>query len=107
MLKDALRLVDETFARNTAPLPNLVLGKETLRGLHQKLDNMLQSENGGKETPFDYNEMHLLYGSVHIYLADLLLARNEQLMPACMQLCKQFSEVIAALPPKELKAPGQ
>jgi hypothetical protein len=62
MLKDALRLVDEAFTRNTTPLPNLEFGKETLRGLQQKIDDMLQCEDWNKETPFDYNELHILYG---------------------------------------------
>lgn len=105
MLKDALRLVDEAFTRNTTPLPNLEFGKETLRGLQQKIDDMLQCEEWDKETPFDYNEMHILYAAVHMYLVDLSLARNEQLMPTCLQLCKQFSRAVEALPPKGLPAP--
>ncbi len=107
MLKDALRLVDEAFARNTQPLPNLEFGIEVLAGLKQKIDDMLQGEDWDKETPFDYNEMHILYAAVHMYLVDLSLARNEQLMPTCLHLCKQFSLAIETLPPKQLKpAPG-
>lgn len=105
MLKDALRLVDEAFARNTMPLPNLEFGIEVLAGLKQKIDDMLQGEDWGKETPFDYNEMHILYAAIHMYLVDLSLARNEQLMPTCLQLCKQFSLAIETMPPKQLKAP--
>lgn len=106
MLKDALHLVDEAFMHNTKPLPNLEFGIEVLAGLKQKIDDMLQGEDWDKETPFDYNEMHILYAAVHMYLVDLSLARNEQLMPTCLQLCKQFSLAIETLPPKQLKAPG-
>ena len=60
MLKEALSLVDEAFSRNTKPLSNLELGLETLGSLKTKLDAMLQGENGDKETPFDYNELHIL-----------------------------------------------
>jgi hypothetical protein len=105
MLKDALRLVDEAFTRNAQPLPNLEFGIEVLAGLKQKIDDMLQCEDWDKETPFDYNEMHILYAAVHMYLVDLSLARNERLMPTCLQLCKQFSLAIATMPPKQLKAP--
>ncbi len=106
MLKDALHLVDEALSHNTQPLPNLEFGIEVLTGLKQKLDDMLQGEDWDKETPFDYNELHILYAAIHMYLADLSLARNEQLMPTCLQLCKQFSLVIETLPSKQLKAPG-
>jgi hypothetical protein len=104
MLKDALRLVDEAFSRNTKPLPNLELGRETLESLKQKLDEMLQSEERDEETPFDYNELHILYAAIHMYLVDLTLDGNQQLMPTCLQLCKQFSAVIETLPPKQQKA---
>ncbi len=105
MLKDALSVVDEAFARNTMPLPNLEFGIEVLAGLKQKIDDMLQGEEWDKETPFDYNELHILYAAIHMYLVDLSLARNEQLMPTCLQLCKQFSRAVEALPPKGLPAP--
>lgn len=105
MLKDALRLVDEAFTRNSHPLPNLEFGREVLSGLQQKIDDILQSEDWEKETPFDYNELHILYAAIHMYLVDLSLARNERLLPTCLQLCKQFSRTIEALPPKGLPAP--
>src|SRR5260370_7689090 len=105
MLKDALHLVDEALSHNTQPLPNLEFGIEVLTGLKQKLDDMLQGEDWDKETPFDYNELHILYAAIHMYLPDLSLARNERLMPTCLQLCNQFSLVIETLPSKQLKAP--
>lgn len=107
MLKDALLLVDEAFARTTTLLPNLAFGHETLGRLKQKLDDMLQGEDWAKETPFDYNELHILYAAIHMYLVNLTLNGNGQLISTCLHLCKQFSAVIAALPPKELKASGQ
>lgn len=97
MLKDALRLVDVAFSRSSKPLPNLELGIETLDSLKRKLDDMLQSEDWGKETPFDYNELHILYAAIHMYLVDLALAGNQQLMPTCLQLCKHFSTVIEGM----------
>jgi hypothetical protein len=105
MLKEALRLVDEAFSRYTKPLPNLELGLETLGSLKTKLDTILQGEDWDKETPFDYNELHILCAAIHMYLVDLSMAGNQQLMPTCLQLCKQFSAVIEAIPPKQLKAP--
>ncbi len=104
MLKEALSLVEEAFSRHTKPLPNLELGLETLESLKTKLDTMLQGEDWDKETPFDYNELHILYAAIHMYLVDLSMAGNQQLMPTCLQLCKQFSAAIEAIPPKQLKA---
>jgi hypothetical protein len=106
ILKDALRLVDEAFARNAQPLPNLELGQQTLGSLKAKLDDMLQCEDWQKETPFDYNELHILYAAIHMYLVDLSLAGDHQLMPTCLQLCKYFSATIEAVPPRQLKTPG-
>ena len=96
MLKDALRLVDEAFTCNTTPLPNSRFGIEVLTSLKQKIDDMLQGEDWDKETPFDYNELHILYAAVHMYLVDLTLNGNQQLMPTCLQLCKQFSRAVEA-----------
>jgi hypothetical protein len=100
MLKDALRLVDVAFSRSSKPFPNLELGIETLGSLKRKLDDMLQSEDWDKETPFDYNELHILYAAIHMYLVDLSLAGNQQLLPTCLQLCKHFSTVIEGMPLK-------
>lgn len=107
MLKDALNLVDEAFSRNTKPLPNLELGIETLESLKTKLDDMLQGEDWGKETPFDYNELYILYAAIHMYLVDLSMIGNQQLMPICLQLCKQFSTIIEAIPLRQSEAPKE
>jgi hypothetical protein len=104
MLKDALRLVDEAFACNTKPLPNLEFGIEVLTDLKQKIDDMLQGEEWDKETPFDYNELHILYAAIHMYLVDLSLAGTQQLMPTCLKLCQQFSRIVEALPSKTLQS---
>ena len=104
MLRDALRLVDETFARNTKPLPHIKLGLETVEGLKRKLDDMLQREEWDYETPFDYNEMHILYAAIHMYLADLTMDNDQHLMPTCLHLCKQLSTIMETIPPKQLKA---
>ena len=95
MLKDALRLADEALSHTTKPLPNIQLGRETLECLKIKLDDMLQCEDWTKETPLDYNELHIMYGALQVYLIDLSRAGNKQLVPVCQQLCKQFSTLIA------------
>lgn len=105
MLKDALYLVDEAFARNTKPLPHLDFGREILECLKNKIDDILQRENWDQETPFDYNELSLLYAAIHMYLVDLSLVGDQQRMLTCLQLCKQLRRVIEAIPTKELKAP--
>ena len=97
MLKDALRLTQESFSQNTAPLPNLELAHDTLEGLQRKLDDMLQCEELERETPLDYNEIHILSAALHIYLAYLKMKREHALMTTCLLLCKQFSFLINQL----------
>lgn len=105
MLKDALLLVNEAFLRNTQPLPNLELGLETLAGLKVKLDEMLQGEDWNKETPFDYNEIHILYAAIHMWLVQLTFEKNDTQIELCIILCKQFSRLVEQLDGKQLPAP--
>ncbi len=76
MLKDALCLLEKALLRNTKPLPNLHFAKETLEELRRKLDAMLQREDWDMETGFDYNEPHMLYAAVHMYLAELRITKK-------------------------------
>lgn len=103
LLKDALGVMEEAFARNSKPLPNLDLGSAVLKSLKSKLDDMLQREDWSKETLFDYNELSILYAAIHMYLVELSMTGNQQLMPTCLQLCKQFSQIMQALPKKQSK----
>ena len=98
MVRDALSIVEEVFSHNQQPMPNLELGRTTLESLKTKLDDMLRLKDWDKETPFDYNEVQLIYAALHMYLADLALTGNEQRIPVCMQLCKQFSAIIESIP---------
>lgn len=94
MLKDALQLMDVVFSHNIHPLPNIELGLETLVSLKAKIDNLLQSEDWNKKTPFDYNELYILYAAIHIYLVNLSMAGDKQRMATCQQLYKLLRTVI-------------
>jgi hypothetical protein len=98
MLKDALRLVETDFVRNAPPLPNLELAHETIAGLQNKLNEMLQYEEWDKETPLDYNEIHVLYAAIHMWLVRLTLERNRVDIDSCLALCKQFSRIVGRTP---------
>jgi len=95
MLKDALQLVEMSLLQNVQPLPNLELATQTLEGLKTKLDNMLQCEQWERETPLDYNELHILYAAAHMHLVHLSLNKKENArVTPCLLLCKQFSRLI-------------
>jgi hypothetical protein len=94
MLKEALSLFEGSLLRMTKPHPHHPLAKELVEQLKIKLDNMLQMEDWEKETPFDYNEIHILYAAVQMYLIDLTFSRQENLLPVCILLCKQFSQMV-------------
>lgn len=101
MLKDALGLVDEAFQYNTRPLPNLELAAEVLANLQIKLDEMLQQEKLEKETPFDYNEIHILYAAIHMWLAKLTFASKYAQLDLCLMLCKQLAQLVEHIDRKQ------
>lgn len=94
LLKQALTTFATYLQHTTKPLPNMPLAERTLSQLQEKLDTLLQSEDWGREIPFDYNEIHILYTAIHLYLVDLKLSHQEHLMPACLLLCKQCSRIV-------------
>ncbi len=102
MLREALHLVDEAFIRNTQPLPNLELAFETTLNLKTKLMNMIEQEDWEKETPFDYNEIHILYASIHMYLVQLTFIKDDKQLPSCLRLCKQFSLLVEQADMKQI-----
>ena len=54
----------------------------------------IQMEEWEKETPFDYNEIHILYSSVHMYLIELKFTHQHRFIPPCIALCKQLSLIV-------------
>ena len=94
IIKDALSLMEQTILLTIKPLPNLDLAEETLGELKIKLANMLQRDEWDKETPLDYNEIHILYASLHMCLVNLTFQRNYILMDQCLTLCKQLTYLV-------------
>jgi len=94
LLKDALGFFERFLDCKDNSLPNIPFAKEVTDGLRTKLEDMLQREEWEKETPFDYNEIHILYTSVHMYLIELKFTRQQRLIPPCIALCKQFSRIV-------------
>jgi hypothetical protein len=102
MLKDALRLAEESCARSTPPLPNLELAAETIEALQLKLDAMLQREEWDRETPLDYNELRMLYAAIHMWLVHVTFEKKHTDIDVCLVLCKQFSRIIEQIDGKQL-----
>ena len=99
MLKDALRLVEMSWPHPAKPLPHLELAAQTLEGLKVKLDDMLEREEWDRETPLDYNELHILYAAIHMYLVHLSIHKESSLVTPCLLLCKQLSFIEGRIAP--------
>lgn len=97
LLKYALRTFEASLLRAKEPHPHHSMAKEIVEQLKSKLDDMLQMEDWEKETPFDYNEIYILYASLQMYLIDLTFSQQEHLLPECMLLCKQFGRMVEEL----------
>jgi hypothetical protein len=95
LLKDALCLFESILMVKPESLPNIPFAKQVVFELKTKLDEMLQREEWEKETPLDYNEIWILYASVHLYLVDLQFAHQDTLIKPCIALCKQFALIVA------------
>ncbi len=105
MLKDALRTFETALLQNTKPLPNLGLAAETVGVLKIKLGEMLQGEDWERETPFDYNEVHILHTAVRMHLVDLEFSPQKNMLSAYILLCKQFSRMIKCAEAKHIEIP--
>lgn len=94
LLKDALGFFESFLHCKAESLPNIPFAREVTAALHTKLEDMLQREEWEKETPFDYNEIHILYTCVHMYLIELKFTHRHSLIPPCIALCQQFSVIV-------------
>ena len=101
ILQEALLTLDTVFIQNKRPLPNLEFGKEVLYTLLQKVTDMLQSQDWDNVKPFDYNELHMLYAALHMYLVELSLRKEQEQVLACLALCKQITRVVETVAPRK------
>lgn len=97
LLKDAVCVLEGMLSQNSDTLPNIPFASEVAAGLKTKLDDMLQLEDWHRETSFDYNEVHILYAAVHIYLVKLKFSQKEDVIQLCIELCQQFSLMLPNL----------
>lgn len=104
LLKNALGAFESVLLREPRILPNMSFAKEVVSQLKTKLDDMLQMEDWEKQTPFDYNEVHILYAAVHMYLLNLKSSRQENLIPLCIGLCDQLSVIVESDAVKQIAA---
>jgi len=94
LLKSAVGFFERFLNSKENTLPKSPFAKEVTAGLRTKLEDMLQKEEWEKETPFDYNEVHILSASVQMYLIELRFTRQHRLIPPCIDLCKQLSVIV-------------
>ncbi|HLG66161.1 MAG TPA: hypothetical protein VKY19_29860 [Ktedonosporobacter sp.] len=94
LLKDAICIFETMLPQNPANLPNVPFARAVTAALKTKLDQMLQLEDWNRETPFDYNEVHILYAAIRIYLIKLKSSQKEELALTCTVLCRQFSLMV-------------
>jgi hypothetical protein len=94
LLKEALGFFETFLICEPAKLPNLPFAKEVVANLKVKLSDMLEHEEWHEETPLDYNEIYLLHTSCAMYLIELEFTHRYDLIPPCIQLCKQLALVV-------------
>ncbi|MBE3561372.1 MAG: hypothetical protein IMW89_19450 [Ktedonobacteraceae bacterium] len=94
LLKKALDLTEEHLFREPGTFPNKAFAQQVIKELKTKLDDILQQEDWEKETPLDYNEVHMLYAAVHMYLVELSTSQQQALIASCIALCEQFSVIV-------------
>ncbi|MFL5629535.1 MAG: hypothetical protein ACJ788_28510 [Ktedonobacteraceae bacterium] len=94
LLKDALGFLETFLICEPEKTPNLPFAREVVARLKVKLSEMLEREEWNEETPLDYNEVHLLHTSCAMYLIELEFTHRYDLIPPCLQLCKQLALVV-------------
>jgi hypothetical protein len=94
LLKDALNFFEAYLLAEPEKTPNLPFVKEVTANLKIKFSDMLEREEWNKDTPLDYNEIHLLFTACHMYLIQLKFTHQYALISPCTQLCKQLARVI-------------
>ncbi len=94
ILKDALCFFESFLNGKSDTLPNIPFAKEVVAELKRKLSEMLEREEWNKDTPLDYNEIHLLHTSCAMYLIELAYLHKADLLPPCIALCKQLAIVV-------------
>lgn len=93
LLKDALAFFERFLDCQPDTLSNVPFAREVTAELRIKLEDMLQREEWEKDTPFDYNEIHLLHTSLQMYLIELQFTYQRHLIPPCTVLCRQFGVI--------------
>jgi hypothetical protein len=94
LINDALCAFEKVLLQKPGDLPNIPFAKEVVFQLKNKLEDMLQMEDWDKRTPFDYNEIHVLYAAVHMYLIELKFTHQDALLAPCIALCQHFSRMV-------------
>jgi hypothetical protein len=59
---------------------------------------MLEGEDWEKITPFDRNELWILYASLAMYVAEIQITKNPDTakLGICLQLCNHFNTTLEA-----------
>jgi hypothetical protein len=99
ILKDSLATFEILLLANgNRTIPNLEFAHLTFDELKQKLTDMLEREEWGKEKSFDYNELWILYTSLAMYIVELQLNNKTDAakLALCLTLCNQFNMIIEA-----------
>lgn len=103
LLQEGLRTFERLLWQKPDNVPNVPFAKEVVSRLKTKLEDMLQREEWEKETPFDYNEIQILYAGIHIYLLNALISRQDEVLLPCLALCRQFGQLVEDVDVKQVK----
>lgn len=99
ILKDSLANFEILLlAGANQTIPNLEFAHLTFDELKLKITDMLEGEDWEKITPFDRNEMWILYTSLAMYVAEMQITKNPDTakLGVCLQLCNHFNTMLEA-----------
>lgn len=99
ILKDSLANFEILLlAGANQTIPNLEFAHLTFDALKLKITDMLEGEDWVKITPFDRNEMWILYTSLAMYVAEMQITKNPDTakIGICLQLCNHFNAMLEA-----------
>ena len=97
ILKDSLATFEiMLLAGANQTIPNLEFAHLTCNKLKQKLTHMLEGEEFEQVTPFDINEVWILYVSLTMYIVEMQINKNPDSakLGLCLLLCHHFNAMI-------------
>ncbi|MBV8822404.1 MAG: hypothetical protein JO123_06395 [Ktedonobacteraceae bacterium] len=106
LLQEALRTFERALWQKPDALPNVAFAKQVVYCLKTKVEDMLQREDWELETPLDANEIHILSAGMQMYLLELMVSGQDDVLLPCFALCQHFSQLVEHVDAKQAERRG-